>query len=220
MPLKKSTKLPVHLTEQRERKFQELASNRQLDLTVVLENVHDPHNIGAVMRTCDAVGISKIYLIVTDIRVWDKIELGMESSSGARKWVDVFVYDNCQKCFEHLRQEYDQILGTHLSQDSFSLYDIDFAKSTALVFGNEHEGLTEEALKYLDGNFTIPQFGMVQSLNISVACAVSCYEALRQRKVAGNYNKSELSRDQIELVEKYKQQHVRKYKGNLAKIVK
>ncbi len=204
----------VNLSEERAEKLLNLAANRQLDLAIVLENVHDPHNIGAVIRTCDAVGIPTIFLIVSDARGWNKIELGSRASAGARKWVDVIIYDDCKKCFERLREDYEQIFGTHLAEDSQSLYALDFNKPTAIVFGNEHTGLTEEALSYIDGNFIIPQYGMVQSLNISVACAVSSYEACRQREASGKYNPDVLSQQQLNLLKDYRQRHLKKHKGH------
>ncbi|MCL4105747.1 UNVERIFIED_CONTAM: hypothetical protein GTU68_028624 [Idotea baltica] len=159
-------------------------------------------------------------MIVSDARVWDKIELGINASSGARKWVDVFVYDDYSKCFAELRKHYDQILGTHLAQDSVTLYDINFVKSTAIILGNEHEGLTEEALSYIDGNFIIPQVGMVQSLNISVAFAVSAYEALRQRSEADLFNNETLSEKQEVLHQDYRQRNFIQHRGDRANIVK
>jgi tRNA (guanosine-2'-O-)-methyltransferase len=191
-----------------------------MDLSIVLENVHDPHNIGAVIRTCDAVGIPKVYLLVSDARVWERIEIGINASSGARKWVDVYIYDDYKKCFDHLRKTHNQIVGTHLSQESVQLYDIDMCESTAIVLGNEHEGLSNEALQYLDGNFIIPQFGMVQSLNISVACAISAYEALRQRMSAGKYSADPLSEQQEVLHQDYRQRNLIQHKGNFGNIVR
>lgn len=214
------TSFPVHLTPERSKRIKEVASNRQIDLTIVLENVHDPHNIGAVIRTCDAVGIPRVYLLVSDARVWKKIEIGINSSSGARKWVDVFVYDNYKLCFNHLRKTHSQIVGTHLSKESVQLYDIDMIKPTAIVLGNEHEGLSSEALQYLDGNFLIPQFGMVQSLNVSVACAISAYEALRQRLNAGNYSADYLSEEQDKLNTDYRQRNLIQHKGTHGNIIK
>ena len=79
-----------------------------------------------------------------------------------------------------------------MSSDAVSLYEIDFADSVALVFGNEHDGVSEETIALADGNFIIPQMGIIQSLNISVACAVSIYEAMRQKKNAGHYDKQRL----------------------------
>lgn len=177
-----------YLTPERTEKYQRVISKRQEGLTVILENVHDPHNIGAVIRSCDAVGISEIYVIYSEASAnLLKKEIGKNSSSGARKYVKVHFYDDLNKCIAAVRMNYDLIMGTHLSEAAKSLYDIDFTTSVALMFGNEKDGLTHEALTILDGNFIIPQYGMVQSLNISVACAVSVFEASRQRKVAGLY---------------------------------
>lgn len=177
-----------YLTPERTEKYQKVISKRQEGLTVILENVHDPHNIGAVLRSCDAVGISEIYVIyskASNNRL--KKEIGKNSSSGSRKYVKVHFFENLEECILQVRKNYKLIMGTHLSEAAVSLYDIDLSGSVALMFGNEQDGLTQEALAALDGNFIIPQYGMVQSLNISVACAVSVFEASRQRKVAGAY---------------------------------
>ena len=83
-----------------------------------------------------------------------------------------------------------------MSSDAVSLYELDLSQSTALVFGNEHSGVSEEIKNLADGNFIIPQVGMIQSLNISVACAVSVYEAFRQKKLAGHYNEVKLKSEE------------------------
>jgi len=169
-------------------KIEKLAAGRQPDLTVVLENVHDPHNIGAVLRTCDSVGIKEIYVLYTDPDLARHfIAVGKRSSAGARKWVDVHLHTETEACFEQVKARYENIWSTHLSEDAHSVYDLDLSVSTALIFGNERDGISEAALAHSKGNFLIPQMGMVQSLNISVACAVSLYEAYRQRQVKGYY---------------------------------
>ena len=176
------------LTDKRKERLKGVVSRRQFDLAVVLENIHDAHNISAVMRSCDAVGIFEIYAVVTDPRIdLEKYEVHNKISSGSGKWVQIHVFHDVKSCVLELRKKFDKLLGTHLSEDSKSLYEIDFSHSSALVFGNEHAGLSEEFLKELDGNFIIPQFGMVQSLNISVACAVSVFEAARQKIELGQY---------------------------------
>jgi tRNA (guanosine-2'-O-)-methyltransferase len=96
-----------------------------------------------------------------------------------------------------LRKNYSLILTTHLSSESVNLYSIDFLKSTALVFGNEHDGVSEEVRLLADGNFIIPQMGIIQSLNISVACAVSLYEAFRQKSIAGHYRSPSLTEERM-----------------------
>ncbi len=179
------------MTPERTEKFKRVADCRQGNLTVILENVHDPHNIGAVLRTCDSVGIHEIYILYTEAALGEKhIQLGKRSSAGARKWVNVNHYTNIDQCFQDIRQKYDKVYATHLSQDASDLYELNLSESVALLFGNEHDGVSEESLKYVDGNFIIPQVGMVESLNISVACAVSLYEAFRQRKLRGFYDEN------------------------------
>ncbi len=179
------------MTPERSAKLLEVLSKRQADLTVVMENVNDPHNISAVMRTCESVGIQDIYVLTTRIRQHKKF--GVKSSSSAAKWLTIHQHTDAGECFAELRKHYTQILTTHLATDSVGLYEIDFTKPTALVFGNEHDGVSEEIRAMADGNFIIPQEGIIQSLNISVACAVSIYEAYRQKNGAGHYDRPSLS---------------------------
>lgn len=182
------------MTPERTEKLLRVLNNRQSNLTVVMENVQDPHNISAVMRTCDAVGIQDIYIITTKIPRHKKF--GAKSSSSAAKWLTVHPYDNANECFAVLRKHNFTILTTHLASNSIDLYEINFAQSIALVFGNEHAGVSDEVRALADGNFIIPQMGIIQSLNISVACAVSVYEAYRQKKIAGHYQQPSLAAPQ------------------------
>jgi len=163
---------------------------------------YDPHNISAVMRTCDAVGIQEVYVLNTKIPRHKK--WGAKSSSSAAKWLTVYQFTDAEACFTALRQKYDRILTTHLSSDAIDLYEIDFTRRIALVFGNEHSGVSEEIRAMADGNFIIPQVGIIKSLNISVACAVTLYEAQRQKKVAGHYDSCRLPQEQLDqLLEKW-----------------
>ena len=176
------------MTPERKEKLLNVLARRQNDLTVVLENVFDPHNISAVMRTCDAIGVQDIYILNTKIPRHKK--WGTRSSSSAAKWLTVHQFEQADECFKSLRQRYSTILTTHLSSDAVGLYELDLTKSTALVFGNEHSGVSEEIRALADGNFIIPQVGIIRSLNISVACAVTLYEAYRQKSQAGHYNQA------------------------------
>ncbi|HKZ67746.1 MAG TPA: RNA methyltransferase [Chitinophagaceae bacterium] len=178
------------MTPQRIEKLTSVLNKRQDDITIVLENVFDPHNISAVMRTCDAVGIQEIYILNTKIPRHKK--WGFKSSSSAKKWLTIHQFENASACFSSLRKRYSSILTTHLSDDAVSLYQLDFIKSIALVFGNEHNGVSDEIRALADGNFVIPQVGIIQSLNISVACAVTLYEAFRQKSLAGHYDRQSL----------------------------
>lgn len=173
------------MTNERRHRIESVLRHRQSDLTVVLENVFDPHNISAVMRSCDAVGIQEIFVLNTRIPLHKK--WGARSSSSAAKWLTVHQFDSNEACFAELRKRYARILTTHLASDAVSLYDINLTESVALVFGNEHAGVSHDVRALADGNFIIPQVGMIRSLNISVACAVSVYEAFRQKEKAGHY---------------------------------
>jgi tRNA (guanosine-2'-O-)-methyltransferase len=178
------------MTPEREQRLLSVLSKRQGNITIVLENVFDPHNISAVMRTCDAVGIQDIYVLNTKIPPHKKF--GQKSSSSAAKWLTIHQYSDAIKCFDELRLHYSTLLTTHLSSDAVPLHSIDFTQSIALVFGNEHSGVSDDIRALADGNFIIPQVGIIKSLNISVACAVTVYEALRQKTLAGHYKKKGL----------------------------
>ena len=184
------------MTPERNERLTSVLNKRQLNLTVVLENVSDPHNISAVMRTCDAVGIQEIYILNSIIPLHKK--WGAKSSSSASKWLTIHQFTDVQTCFEALRKKYDKIYTTHLSSDAVDLYDMNLTEKVALVFGNEHAGVTEEFRNLADGNFIIPQMGIIQSLNISVACAVSIYEAMRQKMNAGHYDQATLPKQQMD----------------------
>jgi len=138
------------------------------------------------MRTCDAVGVQDIYVLNTDIPRHKK--WGEKSSSSAAKWLTVHQFTNVDACFEALRKQYNKIYLTHLDSTSVPLYSLDLTDSVALIFGNEHSGVSDDLIGRCDGNFIIPQVGIIKSLNISVACAVSLYEAYRQKSIAGHYD--------------------------------
>jgi tRNA (guanosine-2'-O-)-methyltransferase len=179
------------MNEVRREKLEKVLLKRQFDLTVVMENVHDPHNISAVMRTCDAVGIQELYVLNTRIRAHKRY--GAKSSSSAAKWLTLHEFDNLDACCKVLRNKYSKIYTTRLTEKSVDLYSLHLTESVALVFGNEHEGVSEDFCNQADGNFMIPQVGIIQSLNISVACAVTIYEAYRQKSLANHYDSGRLT---------------------------
>jgi tRNA (guanosine-2'-O-)-methyltransferase len=186
------------MTTERYDRLTAVVNKRQPDLTIVLENVFDPHNISAVMRTADAVGIQDIYILNTKIpphRKW-----GAKSSSSAAKWLTIHQFTNADDCFAVLRKKYKKIYTTHLSSDAVGLHELNLTEPVALVFGNEHSGVSEEIIAMADGNFIIPQVGIIKSLNISVACAVTLYEAYRQKNIAGHYNTIKLQGDTLNIL--------------------
>jgi tRNA (guanosine-2'-O-)-methyltransferase len=184
------------VTPERAEKLRRVLERKQPGLTIVLENVHDPHNVSAVLRSCDAVGVVDVYLIYNGFQEFPP--LGQKSSASAKKWIDVYECTTATECFGILRERGFQIFTTHLGTSAVSLYDLTLTGKVALVFGNEHSGVSEEAVRLADGNFLIPQVGMIQSLNISVACAVSLFEAARQRQAAGLYDVVQFAQEEFE----------------------
>jgi len=184
------------MTGQRLKKFQSVVSKRQKYLTIVLENVHDPHNVSAVLRTADAVGIDRVFLIYNDEKF---PKVSRVSSASAKKWVEVIKFRSAAECFNALKKEKFRIYSTHMVEDKInsSLYELDLTKRTALVFGNEHRGVSDEVKALAHKNFLIPMHGMVQSLNVSVSVAVTVYEALRQRTAKGIYTKSAYTKTEL-----------------------
>ena len=174
----------------REQKLRSVIRQSQPDLTVVLENIFDPLNISAVLRSCDAVGVREVFVVYTK-RYLDKrgLVLGKRTSGGTFKWIDVYFFEDLEECFRRVKERYGRILATLPPGDGVpSLYSLDLSQPAALLFGNEDEGVSPEALTLADGSFTIPQSGFAESLNISVACAVTLYEAKRQRAEKGFYD--------------------------------
>ncbi|NUN09339.1 MAG: RNA methyltransferase [Ignavibacteriaceae bacterium] len=188
------------ISEKRKEKFRSVFSARQTDLSLVLENIHDPHNVSAILRTCDAVGIGSIQLLYN----YEKFpRIGKKSSSSALKWVEREKHTSVASCVEELHNSGHKIYASVLSEDAVDFYSLDFTEKTAVVVGNEHRGVSDEMLRKADKLFYIPMFGMIQSLNVSVATAVILYEALRQRREKRMYDKV-ISEEQLEiLIKKY-----------------
>ena len=184
------------MTPERNERLTAVLNKRQPDLTVLLENVFDPHNISAVMRTCDAVGIQDIYILNSKIPPHKK--WGAKSSSSAAKWLTIHQFTNADDCFAALRKHYKKIYTTHLSSDAVGLHELNLTEPVCLVFGNEKTGVSEEIIAMADGNFIIPQVGIIKSLNISVACAVCLYEAYRQKRAAGHYDTIKLEGEKLD----------------------
>ncbi|MCB0721580.1 MAG: RNA methyltransferase [Ignavibacteriae bacterium] len=188
------------MTEKRFNKIKNVVLKRQKYLTIVLENIHDPHNAAAIFRTADAVGIDKIYLVY-NTNEFPKI--GRITSGSAVKWIERMKFNNAKECIGELKGDGYSVYSTHMDVNgaNMSLYDLDLTGRTALIFGNEKEGVSEEARELSDGNFLIPMNGMVQSLNVSVAAAVCLYEAMRQRQCKGMYDTSEYSPEELKIKE-------------------
>ena len=181
------------MTPERYQRIREMLAKRQTDLTVCLENVHKPHNVSAVVRTCDAIGIHKVHA------VWEnQYRVRSGTAMGSQQWVNVDTHENVTDAIGALKAQNMQVLVTHLSDKAVDFRDIDYTKPTAILFGQEKYGVTDEAIAMCDQDIVIPMVGMVQSLNVSVAAALVLYEAQRQRQIAGMYDVQDLSEEECQ----------------------
>lgn len=179
-------------TSRRQERVRSVLERRQPDLTLILENVHDPHNVSAILRSCDAVGVLQVHAVYS-IESPPPGMFARQTSASAAKWVDVVRHESMTACVAGLRESGFRVLATALGQESRPLHDWDLTRGVALIVGNEMRGVSDEALALADGLVEIPMAGMVQSLNVSVASAVCLYEAYRQRLAAGAYDAPRLS---------------------------
>ena len=172
-------------TPERRARMERVLAQRQADLTLVLANIHDPHNVSAIYRSCDAFGVPEVHLYYTDTPF---PALGKRTSASARKWVDSVRHKDRASLLTALRGAGRQILVTSCTPAARPLREWDLSRPTAIVMGNEHSGVAPELAECADGEIYIPMRGMIQSFNVSVAAAVILAEASRQRDLAGMYD--------------------------------
>ncbi len=185
-------------TTERLAKLKRAASLRQKDVVLVIEDIHDPHNAQAIMRTADAFGIQNVHFIFETEKRYNPKRVGKSSSSSAMKWLDYTIWNSTKECLTSLKKQKFHLVGTALTDTSVSLQRVTFkAPKIALLVGNEHHGLSEEALKRADQLITIPMRGMVQSLNVSVATAIVIAELTRQRTKIKNKSLTKKEQDAL-----------------------
>lgn len=182
-------------TDNRKQRILDVLARRQKDLTIVLNNIHDPHNVSAVLRSCDAFGVGEAHLLYTDTPF---PQLGHKSSASAKKWVEMKRHKSAREMVEGFRATGHQVLSTGFGPGAKALHDWDMTKPTAVILGNEHDGVADELQTLVTDHIYIPMQGMVQSLNVSVAAAVILYEAFRQRMAKGMYDAPALTPEEIQ----------------------
>lgn len=166
------------------RRFERLRTvldQRMADLTVVLEHVGKPHNLSAILRSCDAAGVLEAHVV----NLRGRTPTFNDTALGSQKWVNLRSHSETAKALSELKEQGFRLVGTHLGVEAVDYRDCDFTGPTALVLGAEKWGLSDTAAELVDQAVFIPMHGMVQSLNVSVAAATLLFEALRQRRVAG-----------------------------------
>jgi tRNA (guanosine-2'-O-)-methyltransferase len=176
------------MTPERFAKLRAVLDRRQPDLTVLAEDVHKAHNISAVLRTCDAVGISELHAVSPG----GAFPRHRMISGGSRKWIRTHAHRGVESAIAHLHATGFRIVAAHLSPQSMDFRAVDFTQPTALLLGSELLGVSARAAALADTHIRIPMRGLVESLNVSVAAAVILYEAERQREAAGLYERCRL----------------------------
>ena len=182
-------------TEARKARIREILAGRQKDLTLVVDNIWDPHNVSAVLRSCDAFGLFKVHLYYTREVFPD---LGKKSSGSAKKWVDQVPHQDARAMLGELRGQGFQVLRTGFSETARPLHRWDMTKPTAVILSNEHDGASPELVDLVPDELYIPMRGMVQSFNVSVAAAIILHEACRQRMDAPEPEGRYLTSEEIE----------------------
>lgn len=166
-------KLDDFLTQERKEKITSVLKGRSAQFAPVMEGLYDRGNVNAVMRSAEAFGFFKFHVIETN----SQFKESKRVAQGADKWLEVNKWDSTSKCIQSLKADGYKVYATHLSREAKPFDALDFSEKTAVIFGNEKEGVSEEALELSDGNVLLPMSGFTQSFNISVAGALSCQQA-------------------------------------------
>ncbi|MFP4035770.1 MAG: TrmH family RNA methyltransferase [Desulfovermiculus sp.] len=182
-------------TDRRKNRIADVLNRRQPDLTLVMDNIHDPHNVSAVLRSCDAFGVGSVFLYYTDEEF---PRPGRKSSASAQKWVSLEKFTRAEDLVSELKSRSMVLLGARFGPRAVPVHTHDLTLPTAIVLGNEHRGLSPELSSCLDGEVYIPMQGMVESLNVSVAGAIMLYEAWRQRSLRGMYDQPALDAQSLD----------------------
>lgn len=173
-------------TQARLNKLRRIARQRQSGLTLIIEDVFDPHNLGAIARSCDALGVQEINIIFETHPPFDPKEVGKNSSTATNKWLSFRVHHHTEEALHTLKAEGWQIVAAVIDPAAESVFGADLsAERLALLLGNEKEGLSNKAIALADRQITIPMRGIAQSMNVSVSAALLLYEATRQRHARG-----------------------------------
>ncbi|HUF73959.1 MAG TPA: tRNA (guanosine(18)-2'-O)-methyltransferase TrmH [Gammaproteobacteria bacterium] len=182
------------MTPERFARLKQALARRQHDLTVLADGVHKSHNVSAIIRSCDAVGVATLHA------VWGSGAFSRHHmvAGGSKRWVDVERHASAAGAYARLRDSGFTILAAHAVPGARDFRETDFTRPTALVLGAELEGPSPYAIAHADAAIAIPMHGLVESLNVSVAAAVILFEAERQRTAAGLYDRPLPDREAFE----------------------
>ena len=165
----------------RYKRIKNVLNYRIKNLTVLVEDVNKPHNLSAILRTCDAAGVFQANFISKK----NLVKTFNSTAQGSQKWVKLKTYENSASAISELKKNGFKLYGTNLNNKSIDYRNFDYSKNTCFVLGAEKWGLSEEIIPMVDQSIFIPMRGMVQSLNVSVAASILLFEAIRQRNNKG-----------------------------------
>ena len=172
------------MTPARYARLRAILDRRQPDLTVLMDDLQKPHNVSAVIRTCDAVGVFEVHAVSSSASFTPK----RSSAGGTGRYVPVRLHASTEAAISQLRSNGFRVLAAHLAPDARDFRSVDYTLPTAVLLGTEKDGVPPATEALVDGSIVIPVLGAVTSLNVSVAAAVILYEAQRQRAAAGLYD--------------------------------
>lgn len=181
---------------QRYQRIKTLLARRQPDLTVLMESLHKPYNLAAIMRNADAVGVHDVHAVRINPSA-QQIGMSKFYSSGAKEWVHLHTYGTLEEGTQAIKQQSMQIVAAHFSDRAVDFRELDYTQPTAILLGAEKYGVSDAAAAIADAHAVIPMQGFTQSLNVSVAAALLLYEAQRQREAAGHYKQQKLADDEF-----------------------
>jgi len=162
-------------------KIKNVLNKRIENLTVLVEAVSKPHNLSAILRTCDAAGVFNANFICAK----DQVKTFNSTAQGSQKWVNLINHPTSSAAILSLKKKGFKLFGTSLNSKSRDYRELDYSSNTCFVLGAEKWGLSETLIKEVDESIFIPMSGMVQSLNVSVAASILLFEAIRQRELKG-----------------------------------
>lgn len=182
------------MSPERYQKFRRVLELRQPDLTVIADQLHKGRNMAAIRRTCDAMCVPEMHAVIP---AGFKQKRFAGVTQGTHKWVGLIKHRSLQSCIDTVKLKNMQLCVADLSIGSVDYREVDFTKPTAILMGAEVDGVSEEAKNAADVHFHVPMYGLVESLNVSVACALLLSEAIRQRKFKGMLDNPRYSEQEL-----------------------
>ncbi|HSG02431.1 MAG TPA: tRNA (guanosine(18)-2'-O)-methyltransferase TrmH [Marinobacterium sp.] len=176
------------MTPEREARLLAVLGRRQMDLTLITDQVHKARNISALVRNCDAVGISDMHFVEPK----EGYRTFRGTTMGSDRWVELHRHATTQAAIRQVKRQGMQVFAAHLSADAVDFHDVDYTQPCAILMGAEKAGVSAEAAKMVDQHIVVPMLGMVDSLNVATASGIILVEAQRQRLQAGMYQRSGL----------------------------